>query len=414
MPTNLVWIGLALSGLICGAGVVGALVLARFASPLASLGFLAGFGGASWLLGKVATETAGPGAQALGFVIVVAGFVGGYALASALLEQTARPAPVAPLPSAGDRGIGLILLAQAEPEEYDLAETTRELGSLAEEEALSIGLAVLPFMLAAQKTRYRAVAGRSPARKQILRIAERLEAALVPATFTRLDVAWCDGGSDTLAETVSAAFESGCERVVVVPLAVGESLEMQRAKARLDRAASGSEPIGVVFASSLAAAESITALLARRIAVGVAGPQTTGVVLAARGEPEVRRSANRSFEEAEIAFTTRLRALVAESGVPQEQIRIAYAEWSEPGVSSEVRHLALLGCERILVSPACFPAETLVTKIDIPMSVKQARIDPMISVVTLSAWGDELEVVEALKQSALAGLAELETADVDR
>ena len=88
-------------------------------------------------------------------------------------------------------------------------------------------------------------------------------------------------------------------------------------------------------------------------------------------------------------------------------MRLAWADWRDPDVASTVRHLAALGCTRILVCPACYPFDSISTLLDVPIAIRQARIDPAVSVVTLSTWRDETEVIEALRASAVAAVLDL-------
>lgn len=410
MPDNFVWIALAICGLVTGAGIVGLLVLPQLMTPVPALACLASFAASVWLFGEISGEyqtVAGPLAA---FVIMLAAVACGYALASTLLERLDRPNRVVTLPSPTGSDTALIVLACAEPESYAPTLVAAELAELAEEGTVELGIGVTPFIFAAQKARYRAAGGKSPSRRQVGELVERLESSIDRTLYRRLDVAWCSGPG-TLTERVAAASSAGCSRVVVLPLAVAESLEMHHAKQALDRAHPMDAGICVAYGAPLHGSEDIARLIARRIGAGIGNPATTGVALVAHAQPEAREQECSGFDVGETAFVNRVRMMVSEHGVPDQQIRVAWAEWREPGVSSTVRHLAALGCERILVSPACFPFESTVTRIDIPMGVKLARIDPMISVVTLSVWRDDPEVLDALKASAADALGELAEAD---
>lgn len=403
---NFVWIALALSGVVCGLGVVGVLVLPSHTAPAAALVCLAAFTACVWLIGGLSADFGTVTGQLLGLGIAAAAVSGGYALAAVLAEAAGKPDGLVPLPSPTGHGVALMVLACAEPQTYRVASAAAELADLAAEGSVAPSVAVSPFMFAAQKTRYRAVAGVSPSRRQVADLAERLETALADAGIDRFDVAWCDGPGN-LSERVAEASAAGCDRVAVVPLAVAQSLEMQRAVQLVDRARPDESGIRIAYGAPLHGSEEIAQLIARRIAVGISDPATTGVVLVAHGQTEAREQTHAEFDAGEAAFVNRVRMTVADAGVPEEQIRVAWAEWREPNVTATVRHLAALGCERILVSPTCFPFESTVTKIDIPMGIRQSRIDPMVSVVTLSVWRDEPEVVEALRKTALEALEEV-------
>jgi len=52
--------------------------------------------------------------------------------------------------------------------------------------------------------------------------------------------------------------------------------------------------------------------------------------------------------------------------------------------------------------PACFPLDTVETMLELPLSVRQARIDDGVSVVSLAAWHDDPALVEELRARATA------------
>jgi protoheme ferro-lyase len=399
---DLSWAALSFASLVAGAGSVGLLVLPRWKTPAAGVVTLLGFVASVWVFGVISIEYATLGGYTLGLSIALASTAGGYALASSLLERSAKTGRVPIIPKPEGNGTALLLLACAEPETYETGDTADELRQLADEGAVDLTITVTPFLFAAQKARYRAIGGQSPARAQVRRLVERVEGLIASGLYRRVEAAWCSG-EGALAQRVAAAASDGCDRVVVVPLAVAESLEMHQAKQLLDRAHPEDAGVRVAYAAPLQDSDGIAKLVARRISVGIGDPQTTGVALVAHGQPEVREQANSQFDEGEAAFVNRVRVLVAEQGIPEQHIRISWAEWREPGVTSTVRHLAALGCERVLVSPVCFAYESSLTRLDILLGVRQARLDPTVSVVTLSAWGDEPEVTsEVIARAAQA------------
>src|SRR5664279_2599182 len=83
--------------------------------------------------------------------------------------------------------------------------------------------------------------------------------------------------------------------------------------------------------------------------------------------------------------------------VPEQSVRIAWADWRAPEVTGTVRHLAALGCRRIIVSPTCFPLDSITTLLDLQLAVRQARVDETVSIVTLPAWHDDPALVEELR-----------------
>ncbi|TLM97710.1 MAG: ferrochelatase, partial [Actinobacteria bacterium] len=107
-------------------------------------------------------------------------------------------------------------------------------------------------------------------------------------------------------------------------------------------------------------------------------------------------------------FLSRVRALLVERGIPDRNVRVAWAEWRDPDVTSSVRHLAALGCRRVIVVPAVSPLDTLGTRLDLEISVRQARVSEGVTVVTLPAWKDDPAVIEELRAQVQRAIAEAE------
>ena len=97
--------------------------------------------------------------------------------------------------------------------------------------------------------------------------------------------------------------------------------------------------------------------------------------------------------------------ILNDAGIPSANVRTAWAEWAQPDVTSAVRHLAALGCDRVLVSPAVFPFDCIATQLEIPLMVRQARVES-VPVVMLPTWRDDEEVVGAIAQGAQASLGQ--------
>ena len=401
------WIALVAGGLIAGLGVVGALALPVGREPVGGIASFLGFLMSLWALGRLASVYDNPQTPVVALCLAAAALAGGYGLASVMLPQVARQEIPRPIPAPPSHRTALLLLSEAEPEPYDPAATALELVELQEDDVLNLGIVTTPFLFTAQKARYRAVGGLSPARRQIREIAEAHERSLEGLGFEHFGVAWCSGRGSLL-EQIEDLARAGYSRIVVQPLAVGEPLEMQRAKMLVDRGRPDEAGVAIAYAAPLHSADAIAALLARRIVLGVDDPTTTGVALLAHGQPETREQLHPGFDADEASFVNRIKMLVAETGVPNQNIRLAWAEWRDPDVTSTVRHLAALGCTRILVCPACYAVDCIATLIDIPMAIRQARIDPLVSVVTLSTWRDESEVVAVLRDRTLDALRELD------
>ncbi len=405
--TGGLWIVLVVGGLVAGLGVVAGLSLPAGREAVGGIVTLGGFLLCAWSLGQLIAEYRSAPVPAMTIALAMAAFIGGYSLASAVLPQVAhreRPLPVAA--ATGDR-TALLLLSDAETETYSPASTAVDLLSLQEDEVLRLGIVATPFLFAAQKARYRAIGGISPARRQVREIAEALERVLAGSEVEYCGIAWCSGYGSLL-EHVGDLARAGYSRVVVVPLGVGESIEMVRAKTILDRSRPDEAGITVAYAAPLRSADNLARLIARRISIGLDEPDGTGVALVAHGQPETRAELNPALDNDETAFLNRIKMLFADDETLQRNARLAWADWRDPDVTSTVRHLAALGCTRILVCPACYPVDSIQTLLDVSMAIKHARTGSAVSVVTLSTWRDEPEVLEALRERAIDALSELD------
>ena len=401
------WIVLVVGSIIAGVAIVGVLVATRAREPLVAVAGLTGFAASVWAFGRLGTEYARADVLLYALGMSLAALGGGYALCSALLDRLART-PRLPMVTIGEEAhrTRAILLVCAESASYDPRETSRELGRLAEEGLIDLTLGVTPFMYAAQKSRYRAMGGESPARAQVRQLSEAVETALDRERFDRVDVAWCDG-DDGLAECVARATAAGCRRIVVAPVAVGESAEMADAKRTVDQMRLRESDVDLAYAHPVWSSDAVLAVLVERITKAVDHAASTGVALIAHGQPESREQAHSSFDADESAFVNRARLLLAEHGIDEARVLVAWAEWRDPDVGATVRHLAALGCTRILVVPACFPFDDLVTRLDIPIGIRQARIDPSIAVIRLNAWTDDQRIVDAVREAIVEAEAEL-------
>ena len=232
--TSGLWVTLVVGGLIGGMGAVAALALPIGREMLGGITSLVGFALSAWSLGRLLGEYRSATTPSVAIALAIGAFIGGYALASSLLPQAARrDEPHAIATATGDR-MAVLVLSDAENESYSPALTALELVTLQDDDVLSLGLVTTPFLFAAQKARYRAIGGISPARRQVREIVEALERALVGTDVEYCGLAWCSGAG-SLREQVDSLARAGYSRIAVLTLGVGEPLEMARAKLLVDR-----------------------------------------------------------------------------------------------------------------------------------------------------------------------------------
>lgn len=404
----LVWVALVVGAVGTGAAFVGILVAKRSLEGFyAALG-LGFFVLCAWGFGGVTVAYDRMDAIVYAFAFGLAGIAGGYALVSTLLSLLARRRKDATPPSLEDVpmdvGTAVLLLGEVEPPVYSPTDTAAALEDLADEGLLKASIGVLPFLFMAQKTRYRAAGGVSPAGRQLDSIAERVEVVLTQTLKPgRIESAWCEG-ERSLSSRILDAVTAGFKTIVVAETLIAESLEVDHAKRDVDALRLGDLGVSVSYVGPLWRSERIAGLVTRRAMAVVGDPSAAGIVLVGQGQPDSRSRNRREFDEQETAFLNHIRMLLLERGLGEQSVRIAWADWRAPEVTGTVRHLAALGCRRIVVSPSCFPLDSITTLLDLQLAVRQARVDDSVSVVTLPAWHDDPALIEELRADIATAL----------
>ncbi|MDY0341007.1 MAG: hypothetical protein RBS17_07325, partial [Coriobacteriia bacterium] len=105
-------------------------------------------------------------------------------------------------------------------------------------------------------------------------------------------------------------------------------------------------------------------------------------------------------------FIQRVRMRLTEAGLPCDNIRIAWLQWQTPDVTETVRHLAMLGCQRIVCAPATTVLPTLDTLLDLERATTYARVPKSVTLVTLGAWGDDDAIAHAVRSAASSVLGD--------
>ena len=410
MGSALMWAILVLGAMGTGASFVGILVAKREAEAVFGVTALAAFVGCAWAFGEITVTYDRFDAIVYAFVFGLAGIGGGYALVSTLLGWIARrehPAQVALSDTGARAAPAVFVLGEVEPTDYSPSATAAAFEELSEEGLLKASIGVLPFLFMAQKTRYRAAGGTSPSARQLDDVASRLGRTL-ESKAELIASAWCEG-ERSLATRIAEAVADGFRTIIVAETVIAESLEVDAAKRAVVAMDLDEHGVDVVYTDPLWRSERVAGLVTAR-ALAVAGDlSTAGIVLVGQGQPDERSRAFREYDEHETAFLNHVRMLLLDRGVPEQSVRIAWADWRTPEVTGSVRHLAALGCRRIVVSPSCFPLDSIATLLDLRLSVRQARVDDTVSVVTLPAWHDDPALIEALRSGVVSALAQAET-----
>lgn len=405
----LIWVAIVVGAIGTGASFVGILVARRSLEGLFALVGLCFFVLCAWGFGGVTVAYDRLDAIIYAFIFALAGIAGGYALVSTLLGWLASRARIG-VPSLPDTqptdsdATAVLVLGEVDPPAYSPIATAAALEDLADEGLLRASIGVLPFLFMAQKTRYRAAGGTSPAARQLEAIVERVESLLSTAhTPMHVESAWCEG-ERALALRVASIVSEGIKTIVVAEAVIAESLEVDIAKREVDALRLADKGVTVTYAGPLWSSELVSRLVTNRTMAVAGDPSAAGIVLVGQGQPEDRARDRRDFDEQETAFLNHVRMLLVEQGLGEQSVRIAWADWRTPEVTGTVRHLAALGCRRIVVAPACFPFDSITTTLDLQLAVRQARVDETVSVVTLPAWHDDPAFAEELRADIASAL----------
>ena len=330
----------------------------------------------------------------------IAAAVGGYWLAAALLPFLDRGRSPARIPTVtdDDRGPAYVLLSRAEPERYSPSWTASFVDTVAGTGTGLIPSALLPFLFAAEKARYRATEGRSPARQTVHGLAQRLSMSLkVP----EVHVAFCEP-RQSLANAVRSAALAGHRRVVVAALGIGEGRPEEVAKETLEAADPAAAGVEILYADPLWSSTRLPRLVAERALTFAGEDPLAGIALVLEGQPPLWDEAHPDFDQQEGTFAGRVERLIVEGGVPEDRVRTCWLDWRSPDVIETVRHLDALGSSRIGLVPATAPTDTLITLLDLPRAAETARGDAETRV--LPPWGNDAVVAEEIVASMRAAL----------
>ncbi len=406
------WTALAAGSLLAGACMVWLLALKRSRMPIVILAGLLGTFAAGWGVAQLMAHYATPEAVVTLSLITVGCVAGGYGIASSLLANPALSSRRSDL-SYADAGnarsdAAILMVACVEPQTYEPGSVALELDQYEDAGLPDATIGMTPFLYAAQKARYRAAGGESPAFRQAKATVVQLQQLLDKEMYGWVDLVTCqpkDGLDTAIARTV----RRGYKRVVVAAVSVAESYELDRAKASVDALRPEQHDISVTYTSPLWSSDTVIEMVAERIWASAAkSPQTTGVALLMHGQPDAYQQTHAQFDTQENAFCNRIRMLLVEKGLAESNVRLCWMDWRSPDVTETVRHLAALGCERILVMPACYAFDSMTTLLDLPMAVRQARVDQHVYVTTLAAWGEEPAVAQALAEGVQEAAGELD------
>jgi protoheme ferro-lyase len=406
------WTALVAGSLLAGACLVWLLALKRGRQPLVVLAGLIATIAAGYGMAELVTRYGTPEAIVTLSLITLGCIGGGYGIASSLLANLARRGRRRDLGFADEEqaraDAAVLIVACVEPKTYDPGAVALELDHYEDAGIQEATVGMTPFMYAAQKARYRAAGGESPSLSQATATVVRLEQLLDRDRYGWVDLVTCQP-KDALDVAISRMVRRGFKRIIVGAISVAESYELDRAKIAVDALRPEAHGISVTYATTLWASDDITEMVAERIWTSAATDvDATGIALIMHGQPEAYQQTHAQFDAQENAFCNRIRMLLVDKGVRESNIRLCWMDWRPPDVTETVRHLAALGCERILVVPACYTFDSITTLLDLPMAVRQARVEDHVYVTILTAWGEDPLVAQALADMVQEAAAELE------
>lgn len=344
----------------------------------------------------------------------IGAFAGGYALGAAILPSLTSSRSKAPrlLVAPDDGSVHVVLLADAEHDEYRPSDVTRVLDLYESSEVPLPPYVARPLVYASEQARYRR-AGGSPARRAVHDIAASLDARGKDESGGSTTVAFCSGGP-SLAEAVASIAARGGRRIVIAALTVAWTRAFDAAVSdahALDLSRAG---ISIAVTDPLWASHGIAAAAAGHAlsAFGDHGLED-GVVLVSEGNPWQWDRRYPEAAEQTTFFTQRVRAELIEAGIPAERIRQAWLDWEQPDVPEAVRHLAALGATQIALMPVDFMVQTLSASVDLSLAAEQATFETGIRIEVVPPLGDDPALISSLRRAIARTSVGLADACVD-
>ncbi|MDP2401453.1 MAG: hypothetical protein Q8M66_05690, partial [Actinomycetota bacterium] len=192
------WILIFIGAVTGGVALVGLLALKRAAEPLMALLSLVGIAVSVWGVLELTSDDPRMRITFASIGFAGAAFAGGYGLGAALLPLVIRHKPSIRLSTpthAARSGIGVLVVACAEPPGYEPIAVSQEFDALNESGQAEMPLGITPFLYAAHKARYRAAGGTRPAAPQAAALAERIETLLrTHGRVERVRLVTCSAG----------------------------------------------------------------------------------------------------------------------------------------------------------------------------------------------------------------------------
>jgi protoheme ferro-lyase len=229
---------------------------------------------------------------------------------------------------------------------------------------------------------------------------------------TRFYLAFLDN-SPRPDEMAIQAVNEGASKLIVMPVFLTQSSHTHAGEEMIQALELEKLGISVCYATPLWDNEDLRQMFVNRANQNLqsAAKSKVGILLVGHGQPDDWDHIYPTQTEQETLFRNAVREMLILDGYKPENVVLAWMEFKRPVIAEGVRSLLNNGVERILVFSASISADSIHSDIQTPEAVYEVNIPESVKVVNLGAWGNDPQVIAAIRQKivacepALAGLS---------
>ena len=342
-------------------------------------------------------------------VLLILSFALGYTLTtfSVLSYSSKRWTP------RSGRGQGaftaVIQLAPGEPPEYGVESASRRL-ALADDPQDVPPVLLRPFYLRDLRNKYARI-GSSPYREYHSELARKVQSRL-DSSHKVYQAFYSD--SPEQARVTAQAIEEGATRLVLVHVRVSNPPDPVMSGELMSGLNPASHGVPLVEAGPLWDSELLPQIYVRRVLEAVPqvaeSPDEVGLLLVGRGHvqsPDGRQSSDTRHEQ-EVSFQDKVRQALLKVGFDERRVSTGWLRWSAPSAADALGDLVRAGCKTVLWMPSVFPADGVITLVDIPAQLNPVARAAGVKLSSLGAWnGDDLAAEEIAARVRAVGGQEL-------
>jgi protoheme ferro-lyase len=208
------------------------------------------------------------------------------------------------------------------------------------------------------------------------------------------------------------AVNEGASKLVVMPVFLTQSSHTQAGEEMIQALELEKLGVSVCYATPLWDNEDLRQMFVNRANQNLQGAAKSkvGILLVGHGQPDDWDRIYPTQTEQETLFRNAVREMLILDGYKPENVVLAWMEFKRPVIAEGVRDLLNNGVERILVFSASISADSIHSDIQTPEAVHEVDIPESVKVVNLGAWGNDPQVIAAIRQKIVAcepALAEL-------